>query len=260
MCTNSRGVDAWKPLIGLTGRRLPGSALVGLEDRYQVHDLDMFFSAFARSVAAAGGVPVEIPYAARAQDVISRLDGLILTGGQDVAPSTWGGDPACAVGDIDVVRDTHELELARLALDMRVPLLGVCRGAQVLNVALGGTLVPDLPADDINHQSVGCATHERTHGVQTADGSLARLLYGRVFHVNSLHHQAVDLPGVGVNVTGQAGDGTVEIIEVEGSPALGVQWHPEWHGTEDPAFRWLVNVALDCYFGCFPAEREDVRR
>lgn len=223
-----------------------------LEERYQRHQFDMFFSAFPVAVAAAGGLPVELPYEAATGAVVTRLDGLVITGGQDVEPRQWGGDLACAVGPIDPARDAYELTLAKAALEGGVPVLGVCRGMQLLNVALGGTLVGNLDTP-IDHTSKGRQTSERVHSVDTNERSLARALFGARAQVNSLHHQAVDEPGSGVTVTGRASDGTAEILEVAGAPVLGVQWHPEWHDEPDPSFRWLVHAAVDRAFGCFEA-------
>lgn len=233
------------PLIAITGRRLPGSALPMFEDRYRVHEFDMFFAAFSRGVAAEGGLPVALPYEAAAGPVINRVDGLVVTGGQDVEPARWGGHPTCAVGPVDPERDAYEFELVESALGAGVPILGVCRGLQLVNVALGGSLVPDLDVRTLDHTAKGRATDEPAHAVETTAGSLARLLFGPELMVNSLHHQAAAEPGEGVEITGRAPDGTAEIIEVPGRPVLGVQWHPEWMSAPDGSFRWLVGAAND---------------
>lgn len=250
----------YKPLIGITGRRLAGTALPDLEQRYQRHDFGAYFTEFPSAITAAGGIAVEIPYESGHADLVARLDGVLITGGQDVHPERWGGDPACAVGPVDTARDDHEAALIRAALDSNVPLLGVCRGMQLINVVLGGTLVPDLDKSCIDHTANGHETSDRVHTVRTAPDSLAHSLFGAEVAVNSLHHQAVAHPGRGVVVTGRAADGTPEIIELPGSAVLGVQWHPEWlPGVEQP-FHWLVRTAQDYAYACGPRTARELQR
>nr|WP_218680932.1 gamma-glutamyl-gamma-aminobutyrate hydrolase family protein [Rhodococcus qingshengii] len=234
---------AMKPLIGITGRRLPSASLATLEPRYQKTSIDMFFSDFPKWVAAAGGLPVEIPYEGADPDLMQHLHGVIITGGQDVDPSRYNGDPSSVKGPTDTDRDHYEVTLATAALESDVPILGVCRGAQIINVALGGTLVPDLTPMPIDHVSIGLPVETMQHTVDFTPGSLAHDLYGDRAMVNSLHHQAVDQPGRDVQVTGRADDGTVESFEIAGRRALAVQWHPEWVEYLDPAFEWIVRAA-----------------
>lgn len=251
--TRPRSDQPAAPLIGLTGRRFPGSTLPLLEGRYQKHSFDMHFSAFPAAVAAAGGLPVELPYEAGRAAVVERLDGIVITGGQDVEPTRWGGDPMCAVGQVDPTRDAYELDVINAALELNIPILGVCRGMQLINVALGGTLVPHLANDVIDHTAPGQGTGDRVHTVATVQGSVASALFGEEVAVNSLHHQAVDAPGRGLVVTGRAADRTAEALEMPGRPVLGVQWHPEWLEEPDGSFQWLINAATDRAFGCIEA-------
>ena len=239
-----------RPLIGITGRRLPSTALSAIEERYQHTAIDMYFSDFAKWIHAAGGIPVELPYEAGDKDTVARLDGLLITGGQDVTPSLWNGPTEAVKGDTDIHRDHYEMALASYAIADGVPVLGICRGAQVINVARGGTLVPDLPTTPIDHVSSGLPVETRQHDVTFEEGSLASRLYGETSKVNSLHHQSVHQCGEGILVTGRAGDGTVEAFEIPGHLVLGVQWHPEWLGVLDPSIQWLVNVAADRAVGC----------
>ena len=245
-----------RPLIGIPGRRLPSSDLPGLEERYRRTSVSMYFTDFAQAVAAAGGLPVELPYEAASPEMVGRLDGLVVTGGQDVSPERWGGPLECARGPLDMARDEYESILVEAALAAGTPMLGVCRGAQLINVVLGGTLVPDLSPVEVDHTSTGSAVGDRTHAVAFEPGSLCYRLYGADATVNSLHHQAVASPGAGVRVVGRAADGVVEAIEIVDKPVLAVQWHPEWL-TADPSFRWLVNVAVDRSFGCWDASDAD---
>jgi putative glutamine amidotransferase len=141
-------------------------------------------------------------------------------------------------------RDDWELALIRAALTVRLPMLCVCRGAQLLNIALGGTLVQHLD-DDGRHASWHTPRTDRCHVVRFAPGSRAAELYGTERATNSLHHQAVDERGEGVAVTGSTDDGVVEAFEVADRPEVfAVQWHPEMLEEQpDPAFAWLVRTA-----------------
>jgi putative glutamine amidotransferase len=244
-----------RPLIGVTGRRFRLSLLQGADPRYGDRCVDTSLSDFATRIAAAGGLPVTLSFDADAAEVCGWLSGVVVTGGQDVHPACWGGDTS-VVRDVDprtdtmvhdVDRDAYEIALVRAALDRGIPVLGVCRGLQVLNVALGGTLVPDLPAGPVSHLSAATAPSDGAddHVVTFAEGSLARDLFGERAVTNSWHHQAVDRCGVGVVVTGRTADGVVEAVEVPGHPVLGVQWHPEWMVRSDPAIDWVVRSAED---------------
>lgn len=214
-----------------------------MEPRYQVRDIDMYFSDYSRNLARVGVVPVEIPYDANANDLMEHLDGLLVTGGQDIGPTLWGGGEGDARDDVDFRRDSYEIGMVAAAQTARVPILGICRGMQLLNVSRGGSLIADLDAAPIDHTSPGHPVEHIVHDVETDVGSLARQVFGLSFSVNSLHHQAVDRPGEGVSISGRSADGVPEVIEVPGLPWLGVQWHPEWMPEEDPSFEWLAAEA-----------------
>lgn len=242
-----------RPLIGITGRRFRLALLQGVDARYGDRCIDTAMSDFAVRIADAGGLPVQLAYETDAQAVCEWLSAVVITGGQDVHPSCWGGDTS-VVRDIDprtdpmvhdINRDEYELALARTALDRGIPVLGVCRGMQILNVALGGTLVPDLAPTSVSHLSAEAAPTDGTldHLVSFERGTIAGRLYGDNTITNSWHHQAVDRCGVGAVVTGRTDDGIVESIEVPGQPVLGIQWHPEWMKSSDPAFEWIVTEA-----------------
>jgi putative glutamine amidotransferase len=194
---------------------------------------------YSDQVQRAGGIAVLLPPDPRAGDDpepwIELLDGLIITGGADVDPSVYGAAPHPATQGWVPERDAFEIALARAAMEADLPLLGVCRGMQVMNVARGGTLIQHLP-DDVGHED-----HRRTmgsfdnadHDVRLADGSLARRVAGEANHsTKSHHHQGVDRIGVGLEVTGWATiDDLPETIEDPTCGfALGVQWHPEADG------------------------------
>lgn len=242
-----------KPLIGITGRRYRLGLLEGADERYGDRCLDSYMADFATRVAEAGGLPMHLSYDTDASAVCDWLAGVVITGGQDVHPSCWGGDPS-VVRDIDprtdpmvhdLDRDEYEIALVRAALDRGIPVLGVCRGLQVLNVALGGTLVAHLEPGEVSHLSPETAPTDGTvdHLVTFDQGSLVAQLFGESAITNSWHHQAVDRCGTGLVVTGRTADGVVEAVELPGSAVLGVQWHPEWMKSSDPTLTWIVHAA-----------------
>ncbi|NYJ01741.1 putative glutamine amidotransferase [Nocardioides thalensis] len=242
-----------RPLIGITGRRFRLSLIEGSDERYGDRCIDTSMSDFATRVAEAGGLPVHVSYDTDPEGVCAWLAGVVITGGQDVHPAYWGGDTSVVRGIDprtdpmvhDPERDEYELALVRAALEREIPVLGVCRGMQVLNVALGGTLVPDLAPGSVSHLSADTAPTDGTvdHLVSFETGSVAAGLFDGDVVTNSWHHQAVDQCGAGVVVTGRTADGVVEAIEVPGRPVLGVQWHPEWMKSTDPTLTWVVSEA-----------------
>jgi putative glutamine amidotransferase len=189
---------------------------------------------YVAAVQRAGGLAVLLPpdpaLVEGPDEVLDRLDGLMLAGGADVDPSAYGAQPHPETGPTIPERDAFELALARRALERELPFLGICRGMQVLNVALGGTLHQHLP-DLLGHER-----HRHTpgafgdHDVRLEPGSLAARAGGQHVHpTKSHHHQGIDAVGEGLRVSGWAAeDGLPEAIEAPGARfALGVQWHPE---------------------------------
>ena len=203
------------------------------------------------AVAAAGGLPVYVPPGLDPEtlrDLYDRLDGLLLPGGPDVRPALYGQSQHPMSLVIDDPRDALELRLARWAAAEDLPVLGICRGHQVLNVALGGTLVQDIPSQvntTLKHDQVdGLPRSNRLHTVAIAeDSQLAAILGETHVSVNSLHHQSVAEVAPGARVTATAPDGVVEALEVPGKPfLLSVQWHPEDLYAEDPAMARLFEA------------------
>ena len=193
---------------------------------------------YVEHVCVAGGRPVIIP-PRHGNEILDVLDGLVLAGGGDLDPRLYGADGA-RVLDVDRDRDAAEITLARQAREAGLPVLGICRGAQLLTVADGGTLVPDLGPDRPHVLVPG------SHRITTLAGSVCAGLLGRRPEVNSLHHQAIDRTGAGWHVTARADDGVVEAVEwsnVRDWAAVGVQWHPELDHTGAVLFRWLVGKA-----------------
>lgn len=232
-----------RPLIGITGEKKPASTLVDVLDVLRAVDIDVYYGDYARAVQRAGGIPVWIP-ADVGPEVLERLDGLLLSGGDDIDPAEFGHEPDPALGNTNSQRDAHERGLLDAALATDLPVLGVCRGAQMMNVHLGGTLHQHLPAH-VEPSGDPAATH---HCIAFAPGSVAHAVYGDEIEVNSLHHQGIDQLGNGVipvgRTVGGPDDGLVEAVEVDGKTALGVQWHPELLGGVDPAVVWLVEQAV----------------
>lgn len=193
------------------------------------------YQSYARAVAAAGGAPVLIPtLGASETDSLRRLfdslDGLLLPGGADLQPSTYGAEPHPRLGDVDPQLDETEIQLARWALAERLPVLGICRGQQTLNVAAGGTLYQDIPSDlpdALTHRVE--PRNAMAHPIEVqADSRLADLLGATSVPVNSLHHQAVHEVAASFEVVARAPDGVIEGLEHPDHPfAVAVQFHPE---------------------------------
>ena len=234
-----------RPLIGLSGRRWPVERVPYLpQDALHGEEVDLHLSEYPKGISAVGGLPVQLTRDADPADMVTRLDGLVMTGGADPDPTLYGEAPHPELGEIEPDRDEWELRLIRAALDRRLPLLCVCRGAQLLNIALGGSLVQHLDQSD-SHAMLSTLRTARCHTVKVSAGSRLESLYGTDVATNSLHHQAVGRPGKGVIVTGTAEDGVIEGFELDGRPeVLAVQWHPEMLAEQpDPAFAWLVAEA-----------------
>ncbi len=223
-------------VVGITARRLRLARLIP-EDVVLLGDAtaELHISAFGAQVARAGGLPCPISWDAPPVEIVESLDALILTGGEDVDPATSGAPGADVV---DPARDAIESGLLAAALARGLPVLGVCRGLQLLAVHLGGRLGFAPPGHDRRDRPFGSASHV----VHTERGSIAARLYGAETSVNSVHRQAISALPVGLQVVGRAPDGTIEAVVAPGRPVLGVQWHPEFHEAPDPAFGWLVDA------------------
>lgn len=233
------------PLIGITERTVGAAELIGIPPQLSTKTLTGQLTDYARCVRAAGGVPVHVSDNADARALADRLDGVIIAGGNDVDPRLYGGVPGPVSTLIDPAADAFEIALTHAVIARSAPLLGICRGMQLLNVALGGSLHDDLPlGTGQSHAFYGYPPTHRAHRVRLDDASALQTIYGGTdVYVNSLHHQCVHDPGTGVRIVGRADDGVPEAIEVVGTSALGVQWHPELLGGADPIFHWLVTTA-----------------
>ena len=217
-------------------------------------------SAYVRSVLEAGAIPLILPPAigaARAMGALDGIDALLLTGGEDLDPSWYGASPSPSLGDVDRERDLFELALFAAARQRGMPILGICRGIQLINVALGGTLWQHLPGErpSATEHNRPDARSVRTHGVAIEPGSRAAAVLGRtVMDVNSFHHQGIRDLAPPLRASGWAGDGLIEAVEgPSGEPwLLAVQWHPEEMFDDAAAperglFRALAEAAAPVY-------------
>lgn len=232
------------PLIGISGSMKDSENQIFLVRSYM------------QVLLQAGGIPILLSPDMDVQSMeacLGQLDGLMLAGGCDVVPAHFGETPIPQLGETTPVRDTFELALLPMAMERKMPVLGICRGIQVMNVALGGTLYQDLPAqyqatDEPLHTHQQQQPYEiPTHAVRTVPDSLLNRLTGQEhLQVNSMHHQSVKAVAPSLCVSGRAPDGVVEALEHTELPFfLGVQWHPERLADEASGrlFRGFVDAA-----------------
>ena len=209
--------------------------------------------AYASSIAMAGGRPILIPVFedyTEAAAYADLLDGLVITGGdEDLDPHLYGENPIPALQAILPQRDLWEFALLRAFLEANKPVLGICRGAQVINAARGGTIYQDLDTQFDNvlgHFPKKTAMHQLWHDVEFEPGSRMHRIFGTdKLRVNSFHHQAVKDPAPGFKVTARAPDGVIEAIESEDHGfVVGVQWHPEALAEKHPEFLKLFEATV----------------
>jgi putative glutamine amidotransferase len=241
-----------RPLIGITCSREVGGAW-GLYSRG--HFMDYTYDDYSRAIHSCGGAPILIPVAQNRDSlgtVLDRSDGLLLSGGPDINPKFYREEPISGLGEIDEALDRMELEATKMAFDRDVPIFAVCRGIQVLNVALGGTLYQDIAnqvRESINHTQRADKSIN-THSIKIERKTLLYDLFktGKIW-VNGKHHQAIKDLAPGLNISARASDGIIEAVEItENKFTLGVQWHPEGSWEVDPyskrLFRAFVQAAI----------------
>ncbi|MBQ9058804.1 MAG: gamma-glutamyl-gamma-aminobutyrate hydrolase family protein [Atopobiaceae bacterium] len=234
-----------RPLIGICARNDKAAGYTSIGQTY------------ADRIAEAGGIPVALPLLAdgpsMAQELVGRIDGLLLTGGADTGEQSFGGHPY-ETGSVAPLyapcqlRDSFEEAMIAAAWNEDLPILGVCRGMQVLNAARGGTLIRDISELDGTRKLVHLMSEpfdEPYHHVSLNPASrLAQILDSSEIETNSLHHQAVATPAPGAHVVGHASDGVIEAIEFpELTYCIGVQWHPEYFSGRHPLFESFVEAA-----------------
>lgn len=194
-------------------------------------------SDYVESVRRAGGEPIEVGAGGESPaHLLARVDGIMLTGGGDVDPELYGEKPHATFEAAEAERDAFEIELSRLAVAANIPFLAICRGMQLLNVALGGTLIQDIPSEvpgALEHSVPEPRAHVAHEVWVSKDSQLSKLLAdhmedGETCHVNSRHHQSVARVAPGFVVTATSPDGVIEAMEKPGAAfCIGVQWHPE---------------------------------
>ena len=234
----------------------PRIAVSGVVRRWQDAERTGVNAGYVHSVVAAGGVPIVLSQligAAMAPRALEGCDALLLTGGEDIDPARYGARPIRALRAVDPGRDEFELALFRAARERGLPVLGICRGLQTINVALGGTLWQDLPSErrgPVDHDPA-TPRDARVHPVTLAPGSrVARALGTTALTPNSFHHQGIRDLAAGLVASGWAVDGLIEAVETASGDGwlLGVQWHPEEMYADSAApeggfFRALVSAA-----------------
>lgn len=222
-----------KPIIGITttqSKTVYGQPTV------------MLMQSYINAVMQAGGVPILIPslIAGDGWDTVySRVDGILFSGGGDIGLEYSPGEPHPRIDEVDLARDSIELKLVRAAASDGKPFLGICRGCQVMNVALGGNLythIPDQLPNALDHSYPGNMRTVLVHEVKIEEGTYLAEIFGEpILKVNSLHHQGLKEIAPSLRVSGYSPDGLVEAVELPDHPfGLAVQWHPEWLTDQEP--------------------------
>ena len=232
-----------KPLIGITTRNGKDS---------DGHPFTALQHSYVNAIIQAGGLPVLIPSNLFVEDFLelySRVSGILFSGGGDISLNYFHGSDHPRIGEVDDNRDFTEISLMRVAVNEGKPVLGICRGAQVMNVALGGTLythIYDQLQGALDHAYPGDLRRTLVHPVNVEETSLSAEIFGEtLLNVNSLHHQGLKDIAPGLRVAGQAPDGLVEVVEISDHPyAVAVQWHPEWL-TDQAAMQRLFKSFVD---------------
>ena len=217
-----------RPIIGISSSVIVDEAgsFAGYKRAYVNKD-------YVDAVIRAGGVPLIIPFSTDKEVIISQaqlIDGLILSGGHDINPYNYGQEPSQKIGETFPERDTYEMILLEESKKRNIPILGICRGFQLINVAAGGTLYQDLsliPGNILKHNQVSNPTL-KTHKVEIKENSFISSIFGKETMVNSFHHQVINKVANDFIVVAKASDGVVEAIEHKTYKFLvAVQWHPE---------------------------------
>lgn len=208
---------------------------------------------YVASVQKSGGVPVLIPITSSSEDIeayAAMLDGIIFTGGEDVSPLNYNENPLSQVTMINEERDCHELRLFEEVYKRNIPILGICRGIQLINVALGGTLYQDIPSQvsgSLGHLPMDTPVHNLYHTVKIEkDTKLFQIFEEETLKVNSFHHQAVKDIGLDLKITAISKDGIIEAVEgLRERFLLAVQWHPEDLTAHHSEFLKLFSALVD---------------
>ncbi|ATV69823.1 MULTISPECIES: gamma-glutamyl-gamma-aminobutyrate hydrolase family protein [Fusobacterium] len=235
-----------KPIIGISS-----SVIVDDSGNFAGYKRAYVNKDYVDAVVRAGGVPLIIPFTTDKEVIISQvqvIDALILSGGHDVSPYNYGQEPNPKLGETFPERDTYDMLLLEESKKRNLPILGICRGSQIINVAAGGTLYQDLsliPGNVLKHNQVSKPTL-KTHKIQIEENSIISEIFGKETMVNSFHHQALDKVADDFKVVARASDGVVEAIEHKTYKFLvGVQWHPEMLAVECDEARELFKRLIE---------------
>ena len=196
------------------------------------NDVSCLNTAYSDAIIKNGGIPLVIPYTESSDTVHCLIDmcrGLLVPGGDDIVPSLYGESPHEKLGATDALLDRIELDALEHCIHKRLPVFGICRGCQLMNVYAGGTLWQDIPSQYESAIAHRQTENRRTvsHGVELSENSLLFALLGKSTWVNSLHHQAIRAVGRGFHASAKAPDGIIEAVEHENGLWFAVQWHPE---------------------------------
>ncbi|MFC6180798.1 gamma-glutamyl-gamma-aminobutyrate hydrolase family protein [Lactiplantibacillus daowaiensis] len=234
-----------KPIIGIA----PGVITVNSQI-FPGRQRDYVNRSYLRSITANGGIPLMLPVTADTATIaqyVSLIDGLLLCGGEDIDPLTYGEEPLAKLSQIDPERDAYEIALVKATHAKHKPILGICRGVQLLNACYGGTLYQDtsyMPAGQgtLKHMQLQLPTYGMHHVTVKAESTLAQFLGQTKLAVNSFHHQTLKQIAPGFQVVASAPDHVVEAIEATaGGLQLGVQWHPEEMQAVNPVMAQLFS-------------------
>lgn len=214
-------------------------------------------ASYVEAIRKAGGTAIMLPInddVEEVKEIVSVLDGVLIPGGPDLSPLLYGEEPIRQVTYTCQRDDLYEISIIKEAIKQKKPVMGICRGAQAINVSLGGTLIQDIPeqTDSIMcHYQDNLIRSERTHFVNLqADSMIARISGATKIHVNSFHHQAIKEVAPCLKVVGHASDGIIEAVESEDGMILGLQWHPEclfpYYTESERLFCYFVEMAKNC--------------
>lgn len=235
-----------RPIIGISG----GIKSIN-DEAFEGHKFAYMINNYVESVERAGGVPYIIPIVQN-EDIIKQqaesIDALILSGGSDINPLLFGEEASEKLGSINQDRDIYDIKLLKFAMELGKPILGICRGEQVVNIVNGGTLYQDLSFHEghsVKHCQVGSPS-SAIHTVDIMKDSILYKIFGEKALVNSFHHQAVKEVAEGFKITALSKDGVVEAIEKEGEGfVLGIQWHPEMMSGEHEEMQRVFDVLVE---------------
>ncbi len=234
-----------RPIIGITA---------GHSQNEYGQSTILLADAYLQAVLGAGGIPLLVPASIANLDdagVYSRLDGILFSGGGDIAPARFGGEPHPRIADVDAPRDELELALLQRAVTDGKPFLGICRGFQLVNVGLGGTLythIPDQLPGALHHNNPGDKRHDLVHEVELErESRLGEIIATTHLAANSHHHQGLKDLAPGLRATGHTADGLIESVELGDHPfGIAVQWHPEWLTDMDPTRKLFHRFVRAC--------------